>query len=162
MPINDIYMEVKLNDDNKKRFVDLYDIDPDAPVDPLQKVVPTTDQDFFGTFALNLLVFTKLYFNDENSWDDQYSVSKDRLIATYDKFAKYGLYIFIDGAADDIQNADPDQLVTFQEMLSDMANELSSYGVVFGGLIEDESTLTTTITQTITSFFEDTTNYKFQ
>lgn len=161
MSMPDVYEEVKAESSNTKRFVDLYDIDPDAPVDPLQKVVPVFDDDFFGTFTLNFLVFTKLYLNEDNEWDNtQYNASKARLIATFDKFAKYGLHIFIDGSSEDIIDADADKLDAFKELIDGMVNDLSDYGVVYGGQLE-EAELKSAIDKVISDFFESTLNYNF-
>ncbi len=126
-------------DDNPKKYVDQYELDPDATVDPLALVVPTTEDLFFGTYACNVIIYTNLYLTDDLDWDIQVEDSKARLIATYALFAKYELHIFIDSDADGIIDADSGTLTDFDTMLTDLADELADYGVVYyGQMTEDD------------------------
>jgi hypothetical protein len=155
MSVEDIKAEVELN--YPRKYVDLYEIDEEDPIDPLAKVVPTVEDNFFGTNALNLLVFTKLYINDDEEWDAQYEDSKARLLATYDKFAKYELHIYIDSAAGDILDANEGQLETFEELLTGLAEELVDYGITYHGQMSSETgELGTSINEVIQTFISDT------
>ncbi len=149
MSVETIYIDLKAA--HIKKYIDLFEIDEDKPIDPLAMVVPTTEF-FFGTYALNLIIFTKIY---GPTFDLQLEQSKARLIGTYHLFAKYETHIFIQSDALDIQNANPATLNTFHNKLSDLAAELSEVGVFYHGQ-QSEVALKDTIDEVLESFSADT------
>jgi hypothetical protein len=148
MSVETIVAEITV--DNPKKYIDLYNIDEDDPINPLAKVVPT-ESFFFGTYTLNIIIFTKLYLNIDNDFDDEIEDCKARLIGTYHLFAKYQTHIFIQSDALEIQSASLTRLATMESKLNDLATELAGVGITYHGQMS-EIALKDTIESLIASF----------
>lgn len=118
-------------DANPLKYFHQEDIpEDDESGDPLTRVVPCLDGEFFGPFVCNFLIFTKL----SNSFEDVGTRAK--LAETYSKFARYELHIYMDSEA--LSSASEDELADMDELCSGLASELAAYGVTYHGQLGGE------------------------
>lgn len=127
-------------------------IDDDV-IDPLARLVPcfTDNRQFFGSKVCNIIIFTKLYMNNSSNWDDQVESTKTQLRNTFAKFAKYESHFWIDSSADEILTANSSDINSMDILLTNLANELSSYGVFYHGQLSEDQ-LKSSIDNVINSF----------
>ncbi len=139
-----------------KRYMSLHDLGTGS-INPLQNVIPTFDLPtvdyprFFGTYVLNFLGLTGPYLNGDGGWDD-FSHSKEILIASYPKFARYELHMFMDMDSPPMLDADVGQIADTNDLLAELAGELEDYGVEYHGQL-GSGAVSTLLTITIANFY---------
>lgn len=111
------------------------DVIGDETRDPLARVVPcfVDKRKFFGGFACNIVVFTKLFMKSDGSFDTQHNTTKALLLELFPKFARYELHFWIDSGATDILAASTSNKNTFENKLIALAADLASCNVFYHG-----------------------------
>jgi hypothetical protein len=148
--LNDYLQQVKTGT-YKKEYLDTYALTGGG--NPLVNVVPlepanSDKDDFFGPKVCNILVINGPY----GDFDSSTNAAKARLIATYDKFAKYETHVFVDKGAAKIRCMNPTDQMNLDAKLAALCGELTNYGFTWHGSLESGN-LISAVQQVLKDFY---------
>lgn len=147
---------VALKEDYDKKYIHQLAMSADT-VDPLADIVPcfVDKREFFGTYVCNIVVFDKVYFNDDFEWDTQVEATKLLLQELFLEFARYEAHFYIDLEASEIDSASEEDIENMETRLNDLAEALEDYNVTYHGKL-DASELDANIRTVLENFYSNT------